>query len=652
MSAIESHRAILSFRSVATGFLLAILLNIWVPYGSYLLQSSRMTVAHLPIAALILFLVLIFVANPLLRLHRPQAAFSPHELSLIFSMLLIASLIPGKVFVSYFIAIIATPYYFAAPENQWVTTFFPYLPDWLLASNQGHAMEWFYEGLPAGAAIPWTAWVIPIFWWMSFFVVLFFMGACTVTIFRKQWIEHEKLTFPLVKVPLDLIAAEQSQGQSHIFLNDRLFLAGCGIVLFVAVWNILSYFYLVSPIPIGASSFLQPLQLSPSFPAIPLRINVYMLCFAFFISLDILLSIWVFFLLGIVESGLLTRIGLSGIMGATGGNASVSSQFFGGFIMFVLLSVWSARRHLAQVCRKAFGRGADVDDSRELLPYRVAVFGLLGGLLYLWAWLYRAGLSLTAIPVFLAFLFILYFGMTKIIAETGLVFLDLPVNAHEITVLSVGSGRFSRPSLTVLGLASAYARNWRGMGMGSLALVDRMTDGYWPRKRGLLVVLGFTFVVSMVASLAYTVYIGYTTTGAYHFGTRDAFGGMNVGYYDLIVIWMRNVMSLGQYETWFMGIGAGLLWGLVFLRHRLPGWPFAPVGFTICSASVIRDTILSIFLAWLVKWVLMRLGGTMYYRRGQRFFIGALVGHCVGVTLSFFVDAIWFPGQGHTMHDW
>ena len=37
-----------------------------------------------------------------------------------------------------------------------------------------------------------------------------------------------------------------------------------------------------------------------------------------------------------------------------------------------------ARRHLVQVCRKAFRGLPEVDDSDEILSYRTAVFGLIG----------------------------------------------------------------------------------------------------------------------------------------------------------------------------------------------------------------------------------------------------------------------------------
>ncbi len=639
---------VITVRALATGMVLAIVLNIWVTYGTYILHSSRMSVAHLPISALALFLLVAFVYNPFARSLSARTAFTGRELALIFCILLISSLIPGKAFVSYFLTIISTPFYFAQPENQWAELFFPHLPEWLVASNQNNAMGWFYEGLPPGGSVPWSPWIIPVAWWMSFFLAIFVVGACVATIFRKQWVEYERLTFPLVQVPLELIAGDQSSGRWPKLVYDRLFQLGFGLALAIAIWNIVSFAHVVPHLPVG-TFFETPLQLSPMFPSIPLRISPYMLSFGYFINVDILLSIWVFFMLGLFEIGALNYIGLNTASSGPGGSGGVNAQFFGGFLVYVGYSLWTARRHLTGVFRKAFGTHPGLDDSKELVSYRTAVIGILLGSAFICGWLYQSGLSPSVMLVFLAFLFVLYFGTTKVIAETGVVFLDLPVNAHQITVLSLGSGNVPAPSLTSLGLASAYARNWRGLGIGSVVLADRLTDGLWPRKKGLLLVLTITFLVSMITALAYSIQAGYAI-GAYNFG-GGAFDGLNLNYYDEIATWMKNPLSLGQNEPWFMAAGAVIFVVLLKLRHWLIWWPLAPVGFAICFASNVRDSILSIFLAWLVKFILLKVG-TNAYRTGQRFFLGVLLGYTLGIVLAFLADALFYPGQGHMMHNW
>jgi hypothetical protein len=256
------------------------------------------------------------------------------------------------------------------------------------------------------------------------------------------------------------------------------------------------------------------------------------------------------------------------------------------------------------------------------------------------------------IPVLLFFMFILYVGMTRIIAQTGMAFLDLPVNAHHFTILTLGTAHIDPQSLTALGLASAYARNWRGMGIGTIAQSDKVMSDLQQKKQGLFGLMTLTFLISLLTSILFTIYIGYTTIGAYNFGERDAFGGINESYYDDIVRWIRNADQLQIPEFVFMAMGGAMMLTLTVLAHRLPAWPLAPVGFTVAFADVARLLMFSLFLAWLTKMLLLRIGGATVYRRAQPFAWGVLVGFCAGVFLGFLVDVIWFPGQGHSLHEW
>ena len=54
-------------------------------------------------------------------------------------------------------------------------------------------------------------------------------------------------------------------------------------------------------------------------------------------------------------------------------------------------------------------------------------------------------------------------------------------------------------------------------------------------------------------------------------------------------------------------------------------------------------------MCFIVFWGLW-VGGVVLYRRFQPFALGLVVGWAVGVGISFAVDIIWFPGQGHMIH--
>ena len=63
-----------------------------------------------------------------------------------------------------------------------------------------------------------------------------------------------------------------------------------------------------------------------------------------------------------------------------------------------------------------------MDDSGEMLSYRMAVWGGIVGVLYMFLWLHRSGMEFVTAGVFLIGSFIIYVGMARIVAESGLLY--------------------------------------------------------------------------------------------------------------------------------------------------------------------------------------------------------------------------------------
>lgn len=641
----------MTLRAALIGLVLTVVINIWIIYSEYAVRSSLMTIAHIPVIVVFSLFFLTAVVNPLLTRMRAAWRLSTPELFIIFSMGLIASTVPGFGFSNYFFRVIIPPHYFASPENQWVEVFFPYLPEWLVVSDGRNALTWFFEGLPGGQAIPWGDWIIPIFWWMTFVGALFLAGSCLIVILRKQWIEHEKLTFPLVQIPLAMI----QQDARHIlppYLRSRLFWAGFAIPVFILGWNMIHYFIPIGAIPVG-TSYVTHVGIGRDFPAVPVKINFLVLACAFFTNVEVLFSIWFFQGVATLMTGLLNRFGASASAGTLGLNSVMLSHYFGGFVVVVLWSLWTARRHLASVFRHAAGRFSGLDDTGELIPYRTAAIGLILSLVYVVFWLSTSGMTPGVTTVFLFTLFILYLGIARIVAETGLAYLDMPVNANEFTVGVLGSGNIPPSSLVSLGLANVYARNWRFFSMTALShllYAERTLGQTRSRQYGILCVAA---AVGMLTAIVWTIYMGYNPHRIAAFGgAGDGAVAGGTGYSEIIVTWMKNQTTISSMEQLFFLIGVVLASGLTAMRYLYPGWPVHPIGFAIAGSNVVRVVTFSIFLAWFVKAILLRTGGVSLYKRAQPVFIGILAGYALAVILSSVVDAIWFPGQGHVIHTW
>ncbi|MFQ5503060.1 MAG: DUF6785 family protein, partial [Phycisphaerae bacterium] len=135
-------------------------------------------------------------------------------------------------------------------------------------------------------SIPWSVWIIPILWWLSLFAATFFVCACLVVILRKQWTQHERLTFPLMQTPLAMVAAPKQGALWPPMFRSRLFVIGFIVPFFIVTWNIGSYF---SPVFPEIRTDFGWLLVARHFPAIRALIIFPIIGFLYFVNLDVLL---------------------------------------------------------------------------------------------------------------------------------------------------------------------------------------------------------------------------------------------------------------------------------------------------------------------------------------------------------------------------
>ena len=613
---------------------------------------------HLPPVFLVPFLFCVLLPNVLVARIRPASALSFYEMILVFAMGWIASTVPDQAMTKYLLVVITAPFYFASPENGWEAIFFPYLPEWLVLSDRAAARV-FYEGLQSGQSIPWAAWVSPLFWWGSFILVLLFVGACIVVMLRKQWVEHERLQFPLGEVGLHLISLGSGKGEG----NNRWLQVGAIAMSFVMIWNIFSFWGVWPPVPIMAEHS-RLLTLDPAFPALIFQMNVFVFCLLIFVNRDVLLSMWLFLVFYVLQEGSLNLLGVGSTSGTIihGGLAGIQS--IAGLVAFVLFGLWMARRHLKAVWRHALGRKGELDDAEELVSYRTAVFGFLLGLLFIVCWLYAAGLSLPIMALFITLLFIFYIALARVVAETGVVTLDLPINSHQFSIAIVGSAQISRGDLTALGMANGFARNWRTFTMIATSHVAWLKSRWRQHRqvesgrdqgtrvagsgvsaKHLFAGVAVAFCLSAIASVGYVIYAGYTF-GAQNLRT-DLGTDRGIRFYDLIVTWVNNATQISDLEILFFGSGVVMMTVLLAGRFLLPWWPLHPIGMVVVMSAPVRSAFLPIFLAWLVQTIVFRIGGPTLYQKVRRMFIGVLLAYLFWQLVAMGVDLAWFPDRPH-----
>ena len=623
-------------RALVIGTFLTVMATVAGTYARFILHTTRLDQNHLSVAAVFPIVLIGLFLGRLIRLRRG-------EIVVMFTMALIGATMPTY-FIGKLVANFAVPYYLATPENQWASYYEPHLPSYAVMPP-GDALLWFFEGIPRGVPIPWDAWIVPVFWWLS--VIAAFYGCCMflMVILRKQWIEHERIDYPLMEMPLAVMEADDRSGFFAIpIMNKPLFWVGFSVTLFIIMWNVISYFNPTFPtIPWGFSS----IQFGREFPAIPIRLYLMVVGFGYFINVDIALSLWVFNLITNIENGLFNRFGFTAGSDEeySTGPLSMGTQSMGAFIVIVLVGFWMARTHIVAVCRKAFLGDDSVDDSDEIVSYRTAVFGMLVCSLYLVVWHLATGMAFKFIPVFLFGVLVMYLGITRVIAETGLISIRAPLMPQPFGMFVLGTNNLSQQTMVSIALSYTWCSDTKTTIMPALAHSVKLYDTIRAQQRRLIWPIVLAMTSGVLATFAYTIYMGYANGAANYGGLFN--GALAQFPWDNLVKKSKSPFDTSWKPLSFIGIGALVTGILMFVRYRVPWWPLHPIGFAAGPVYPVRNIIFGIFLAWAIKSIILRVGGIQAYRAGRPFFIGLILGHFVGAGISFVIDMIWFPGQGH-----
>jgi hypothetical protein len=637
-------------RGIALGALAAALTSGWISYARTGASTSDVNITHLPVSFLGVFM-LIATTNFILR-NRGRIGLSPSELFTIMMMGLVAGMIPARGLTGTWLGLMAAPYYLATPENGWIDYVQPNLSSWLFPRNDHGETTWLYEGLPHGAAIPWQVWVMPIFWWLALIVAGFIVCVSIVVILRKQWVEYERLDYPLVSRLLDLVDdSEDTDGSPKWprLMKGNLFWSGFAFSFGIIVWNILGYFNTqwptISLSPLGGRFYACRLC-----PWIITHINPYTIGFGYFVKQEILFSIWFFHLLFIAQVVLLRRTGLQmgakDVPGQNWGDPIVKWQSLGALFAFVIWGLWTARRHLATVLRKAAGKDPDVDDSDEILPYRTAVVSLLMGVLFIIFWMAKAGVPFGMIAFIIPTAIVLYIALARFVCESGTLFLSLPASPLEVGYQMVGTTTLS--ARTVVAAATTTTLPWM-LFLPALSQGAKAADRVHGSKRTLFWAVLIGLLVAIAVNVVVVLKTGYTN-GAFNFSefpfiryAPRRIGGM--------VQTIKNPQLASLPHLFVFLLGAAVMIILTIIRYRMSSWTLHPIGYAI-STTNIRLQVTSLFVVWIAKSLVTRIGGVQLYQRLYPLFLGLIIGRTAGTLLSFIVDLIWFPGSGHNVHGW
>ncbi|MBT7862459.1 MAG: hypothetical protein HN712_19240 [Gemmatimonadetes bacterium] len=626
-----------SRRAVLLGLLGSLIIAAGEPFGVLVLRGSPMGADFSTGAAIFLFLPLTLMLNPLVRLLR-LPVLRRGELVTIYIMMIVAAAIPSWGFTLNLIPLIGGFFYYATPENEWAQLIQPHIPAWLVPESRD-AIWKLFEGGARGESVAWSSWGPPLLIWSLFAVTIYFVTLCLLVILRKQWVEREKLLFPMAVLPLEM-SAEDPGRVLPPFFRSWLMWAGFlipfvinGLEALHRYFNFIPFVNLNASIPILRNSIY--LQCSPRFEVIGL---------SYLLSLDVGLGVWFFAFLALVQTGLERMLGWS--IGpvqpfSDPASPSVAHLAQGALFFLVFAGFWHARRHLGDVWRKAIGRAPDVDDSGELLSYRAALLGTLLGSLLALVWLLIAGLNLLTALVFLIMSMVIFIGLTRIIAQTGLASYRASVASPIFTVNALGSSMVGATGLTVLGLNFAWAADVRTFVMASAATGVKLAQETALEGRRLFWAVMAAILVTLAGSAWAIVELSYLYGGINLVGWQ--FSGLPAFTGNWITQNLNNPQPTQPWHMGFLVLGAGLMGVMSYIKNRFVGFPIHPIGMTLGMTAPMYHLWFSVFIAWLIKVFILKYGGPRVYMQVRPFFLGMILGGFGSAGFWLIVD--YFTGM-------
>jgi hypothetical protein len=507
------------------------------------------------------------------------------------------------------------------------------------------AARGFYEGAPDGG-VPWGVWLKPLLLWMLFALLIYGTMFCLSTILRKQWLEHERITFPLVQLPAEIIKEPENKSLVPEFLKNRLMWIAFAAAGMLHILNGLHFYFPIVPfIPTRFS--LDPFLTEKPFSAIrplPLQIHPSVIGITYLLALRVSLSLWFFYLLYKFESLVFAIFGLRmpGSPGDFGFTRSFAShQEMGAFIVVLGMIIWHSRKHIKDIMQKAFSRDSDVDEQNEPMSYRWAVFGLLFLLFSLVMLSQSMGISLwvaLSITLLSAMMWVIF---TWQVASAGVLIVHPTFRPMMMLRTAFGDRMIGPRSLTINTIqARGFRTDLTQLTMPHIMNAFKISDEANLFRRPLLLAMLAAIMLALPISSYSFLKLAYKMGG-------NTLGLSWVGSTGFRVLDSRLIYpaDMNKLDLSFIFLGAAGTLLVAFMYHRLLWWPLHPIGCTTGSSWGIQMFLFSIFLGWLFKDLILRYGGLKAYRDTRPLFLGLILGEYV-------IGAIWiivglFVGRGY-----
>jgi len=666
-----TQRRAITWRSVLLGTLIAIGVCTLVPYNDYALSYTRPVIGYLPpIAVLVTFVLVVGINGPLHR-YWPRKALSSGELAVVLLMTLLACSLINWGLMRFFIPMPVAPFRMAGSEVQtrvakarmsegefWKIFLNMHLPSWLFPVGndlqQGRTspvVQWFYTRVPEDEPIPFGAWIKPLCTWGIFIAAMLATLVAIARLVLDQWANNERLPFPLVQVQAALIESPRPGfALNDLFRSPGLWIGLCAVFFIYLVDCMHVYFPRNVPrIPLGYD--MSGILADPPWAYVRPQVKKAAISFiiigvTYFIRSRVAFSLWGAYLL-------VNLVTVEQRMKQTDiSNSAWADQHLGACVAFVLGMLWIGRHHWLRVLRNAFGIGAEAERT-----YRLSFWIAALGIAIMIAWLTVAGVHIWMAAMIVLFILLAHVIVSRVLAETG-----LPIYRTDIAVAQIYTNMsaklFSARDIFFAGVFNALGpmtsregamgASLTGLGVYNSTTRSSATNDIAPQedRRRLGGVIGWSLFVAFVVCAFATIYCQYsypTPPTPDAIPIRNYFGAEYIPVREIkdpLTSYTQGRFEAKAHRPWVhMATGFGVTVFLEFASLRWANWPLLPVGYITSHGSFLANVWFSVFLGWLVKVAVVRLGGASLFQKGRSFFIGLIFGEALAAGIWLLVNA-------------
>ncbi len=622
---LPSRRQSTSLRAVLIGLAATPINAYWLTYTywhfGYLIDRPSLIYYNC-----VVYLVGLVGFNALLRRWRATWAFSLGELLTIYLMLSLSTAWCGVDFINDLPEGISNPYWFASPSNQWDQTVLPYLPGWLTVSDP-NIITGLYEGYSTfyrSRVV--LAWLGPALWWTAMVTALMVAFVCISSILRRRWCDEDKLLFPAVTVPLQISDSRYGLFRSKVLWTGLLLAAGLEVINTAHGVNpaipAIPFYFDIGPYLQGMSPWNAIRQTGMELR--PLGVAV-----CYLMPLDLIFSLWLFNLM--FKAQIIIASHFAWTTNIYTGVPYVDNQQLGGFIALLASVLWLDRQYLRQVGRKVLGLSSPLDDSSEAFSYRGAALGLVASIGFLLYFFFRGGMGPLLTLFWAAVFLLLGLAATRIRAQLAPPTLELWwIGPNHVLPMVLGTETMPRQAQAMMWLTYPLTREFNSNPQPWTLEGFKLADaGQVDRKKMAWLMVAVTPVAAMSVFWA-TLHVVYRTGVA---GNVDPGAGDHaLDIPEMLTSALQNPTSPNHGLLLATGAGAILTGVLMVLKMHFVAWPLHPVALPIACAWVTDEYLPAIFVAWLIKAVIMRYGGLRLHRQGLTFFVGVIIG---SATMTF-----------------